>query len=489
MKRNIILLTTIVFIFLSCCSNAGDIREPAVAGMFYPENPDALKTTIDRFFGNVPEQKIEGKLIGLIAPHAGYVYSGQVAGYAFKELQGKSFDTVVVIGPSHRVYLDGASVYNGDFYLTPLGKVKIDKSLAKKIISENDAIKFSPLVHKEEHSVEVEIPFLQKVLKEFKLVPIVMGSPTMANCEILSEALVKNIKDKNVLLVASTDMSHYHSYNKASAMDGLTISLLEKFDIDGLYKNLNDGSCELCGAGPVITVMLAAKKLGADKLKVLKYANSGDVSGDKSRVVGYCAAVLTKSKEKEPEKGGEQMLNKEQQEQLLKIARDTLNMYIIAGKRLEFNITDDELNQECGAFVTLHKKGELRGCIGNIIAHQPLWETIRDMAIDSSTSDPRFAPVTKEELDEINIEISVLTKPERVKSVDEIILGTHGVIVRKGFASGVFLPQVATETGWSKEEFLSYLCAHKAGLSADAWKDEDTELHIFSAQVFGEKKE
>ena len=181
------------------------------------------------------------------------------------------------------------------------------------------------------------------------------------------------------------------------------------------------------------------------------------------------------------------MLNENQQKELLKIARQTIQTYVSTGKKPDFNITDQTLNEESGAFVTIYKKGQLRGCIGNIIGYQPLWETVRDMAIESSTGDPRFSAVTEKELGDIDIEISVLSKPKRIKSIDEIILGKHGVIVRRGSNSGVFLPQVATETGWSKEEFLSYLCSHKADLSADAWKSKDTEIHIFSAQVFGEK--
>ncbi len=181
------------------------------------------------------------------------------------------------------------------------------------------------------------------------------------------------------------------------------------------------------------------------------------------------------------------MLNENQQKELLKIARQTIQTYVSTGKKPDFNITDKALKEESGAFVTVHKKGQLRGCIGNIIGYQPLWETVQDMAIESSTGDPRFPAVTEKELNDIDIEISVLSKPERIKSIDEIILGKHGVIVKRGGNSGLFLPQVATETGWSKEDFLSYLCSHKAGLPADAWKSKDTEIHIFSAQVFSEK--
>lgn len=181
------------------------------------------------------------------------------------------------------------------------------------------------------------------------------------------------------------------------------------------------------------------------------------------------------------------MLNSEQKKELLNIARKTVESYVRDKKLPEFKETDPDLLRQEGAFVTLHKKGELRGCIGNIIGTQPLWMTVRDMAVESSTGDPRFAPVAPDELKDIKIEISVLSQPKRVQDVNEIKMGTHGVIVKRGFNSGVYLPQVATETGWSRDEFLSSLCASKAGLPADAWKDKNTELSVFTAQVFGEE--
>ena len=180
------------------------------------------------------------------------------------------------------------------------------------------------------------------------------------------------------------------------------------------------------------------------------------------------------------------MLNSEQKQILLKVARETMETYIKTGKTPTFKIVDSLLNEECGSFVTLHKKGQLRGCIGNIIGSMPLWETIRSMAIESATGDPRFSAVTEDELEQIDIEISVLSHPKRIENIDEFHLGEHGVIIKRGSNQGVFLPQVAQETDWSKEEFLSYLCSHKAGLSPNAWKDNDTEIHIFSAQVFKE---
>jgi len=180
------------------------------------------------------------------------------------------------------------------------------------------------------------------------------------------------------------------------------------------------------------------------------------------------------------------VLNNEQKQILLKVARETMKTYVKTGKTPTFKIKDGLLNEEYGSFVTLHKKGQLRGCIGNIIGTMSLWKTVRNMAIESATGDPRFPAVREDELEQIDIEISVLTHPKRIKNIEEFHLGKHGVIIKKGFNQGVFLPQVAQETGWSKEEFLSFLCSHKAGLSPDAWKDKTTEIHIFSAQVFSE---
>jgi AmmeMemoRadiSam system protein A len=227
-----------------------------------------------------------------------------------------------------------------------------------------------------------------------------------------------------------------------------------------------------------------AKSLGHNKAKVLKYTNSAEVTGQKIKgnwTVGYSSTVI------DQEKKEVNMLNKEQRKKLLSIARQSIQTYLETGKKLELEENDQLLTKEMGAFVTLHKSGELRGCIGNLIGSKPLYLTVRDMAVEAAVGDPRFIALKLSELKDIEIEISVLSPMERVDSVDKIQLGLHGVLVKRGFNSGVFLPQVATETGWSKEEFLSYLCAHKAGLSADAWKDKATEIYTFTAEVFSEK--
>jgi len=494
--------TFLSFIFLFfCISSQGvveayesKVRRARWGGQFYPGAPKVLKDTVNGFLEKVDQEKLPGKLIALISPHAGYIYSGQVAAYAYRQLEGEDFDTVILLGPSHYVPVKGASVYVEGWWKTPLGKVEVDSELAKEIISKHQLFHFDDKAHKDEHSLEVQLPFLQETLKDFKIVPIVVNDSSEQFCQLLANAILSSKGKKKILIVASTDMSHYHPYGRACLIDGVAIRDLENFDLDSLRRHLISGKAELCGGAAVFTAVLAAKASGANKIELLKYANSGDVTGDKRKVVGYGAFAIMHSEEKElipeleEEKGGKKMLNEKQQKVILGIARKTIEEYIRSGKTPEFNVEDPVLKEKRGVFVTLRKKGMLRGCIGYIMPLEELYKAVSKMAIQSSTGDPRFPPVRPEELAEVEIEISVLTVPEKINSVDEIEMGKHGVIVKKGYQQGVFLPQVATETGWSKEEFLNRLCYDKAHLPEDAWKDKDTEIYTFSAQVFEEEE-
>ena len=465
-----------------------EVRRPAVSGMFYPGDAFTLKNEVDEFLQRSEKETIDGKLIALIAPHAGYQYSGQVAAFAYKQLEGKKIDTVILIGPSHRTRFSGVSVGNYGYYQTPLGKVAVDTKLAERMMEGNKLIGFYPPAHQQEHCLEVQLPFLQRTLTKFKMLPLVIGSPTLETCRELSQVLLKETKGKNILLIASTDMSHYHSYDEACRIDNVTIKELQKLNPQSLHHKIAARECELCGAGAVIATLLYTQAKGGDEVKILKHANSGDTCGDKQRVVGYLSAAIFARKGRKKMVGENKgVLNEKQKKRLLDIARRTIDEYITSGKKLDFTEDDSLLLKNMGAFVTIHKQGSLRGCIGNIIGQQPLYLTVRDMAIQSATADPRFPPVAPDELKDIDIEISVLSEPKKVENTDEIKMGVHGVIVKKGYSSGVYLPQVARETGWTKEEFLSNLCAGKAGLSPEAWKDKDTELYSFTAQVFGEK--
>jgi len=474
----------ILLILVGCGRAIGDneVRAATHAGTWYPGTAMELGKAVDGYLAEVEKASVPGKIVALIAPHAGYRFSGQVAAYTYKQIQGMEFDTVVLVGPSHHQPFPGASVYKSGVYRNPLGDIAIDSKMAGRLIAENEAIKTYPQAHIPEHSIENQIPFLQRTLWKFKIVPVLMQDFSEQNCDMLSTALANVLKGKNALLIASTDMSHFLVYGEAVKTDKATLSAIETMDTGLTRKGM------LCGKGPVLVVMDAAKKLSADSVKILKYANSGDIpGGDKNRVVGYMAAMLYDSGEdKDSAKALDAPVNEEQQEMLLKLARETIESYLKTGKKERPEIQDERMRTKQGAFVTLRKQGALRGCIGHILPVESLQDTIVDMAIAAATQDPRFPQVTPEEMKGVHIEISVLSIPLRVQNVDEIEMGKHGVIVRKGRKQGVFLPQVATETGWDRETFLEHLCWSKAGLSKDAWKDKDTELYIFTAQLFEE---
>lgn len=488
---------------------AEDVQKPVVAGYFYPKDRTTLKRTVDKYIDNAKVEDIEGDIVAIIAPHAGYQYSGWVAGYAFKAVKDKPFKTAIVVAPSHYYNFEGLSVLDRDSYLTPLGKIPIDKEITRELIAFDKRIKYYMQPFSREHAAEVEIPFLQQALKDIKIVVVLIGSPTYDNCTLLRDALTKVVEARDgILMVASTDMSHFHPDTQARLMDKTTLSEMRKFDPETLFLKLSSGESELCGGGGVVGVMMAARNLGADSVKTLKYATSGDVTGDKRGVVGYCSVCVYKSSlvarrsspvsrqssvvenpGNQKEKEMEGLLNPEQKRRLLEIARTTLESYIKERKTPEFKEDDPALNKEMGGFVTLHEHGQLRGCIGNMVGKGPLYLTVRDMAIAASTQDPRFPQVRKDELKDIDIEISVLSPMEKIDDPNKIVMGKHGVMVQSGFRSGVYLPQVATETGWSREEFMNSLCLHKAGLPSDSWKKGTCDIYIFTAEVFGEREE
>lgn len=462
---------------------AQSVKYPNVAGSFYPDNPQELTAMIDGFLERAGPEPVEGRIFALISPHAGYGYSGQTAAFGYKSIKGLAYKTVIVIATSHHYAFTGASVYPQGTFNTPLGSIEVDKEFTQGLLNKDKEIRFIPDCFEKEHSLEVQLPFLQRVLPGFKIVPIITGDCTLDNCRKLAGLLKETIGGRrDVLVVASTDMYHGGDYRELKRTDDLTILYLKNMDSDGLYYALREGKAQLCGGFGVVTALILSRELGHKKLQVLNYTNSADVIGAKSNwMVGYVSAAI--DKEGEPA-----MLNKAQRKRLLEIARKTIETYLTTGRKMEVIEQDPALLKEMGAFVTLNERGQLRGCIGNIVGKGPLYLTVRDMAIAAATEDPRFAPVSLDELGKTEIEISVLSPLEKIDSADKIELGKHGVIVKNGYSSGVFLPQVATETGWSKEEFLSNLCSHKAGLASDAWKDKSTELYIFSAEVFSEKE-
>jgi AmmeMemoRadiSam system protein B/AmmeMemoRadiSam system protein A len=463
--------------------------------MFYPDNPKELATMVDVYLTLASQQTPEGHIFALISPHAGYGYSGQTAAFGYKLIKGKNYRTVIVIGSGHHYGFNGASIYKEGIFRTPLGGLSVDTDFVTRLLGQDEEMFFEAKAFEKEHSVEVQLPFLQRTLSSFKIVPIVMGDCSLATCKKFAQLLKEAIGErKDVLVIASSDMYHGYDWQEAEAIDQKTLDYLKNMDSEGLYYALREERAQLCGGFGVVVTLFLAKELGCDQLSVLNYTNSAIVTENKNKgtwTVGYASCVINGSGKVAVDKeaclpaGRENdMLNKVQRKRLLEIARSSIESYLKNKKKIELSEKDPLLTQDLGAFVTLREHNELRGCIGNLIASEPLYLTIRDMAIESATGDPRFPQVSLAELKNIEIEISVLSPMERINSADKIELGKHGVLIKKGFRSGVFLPQVATETGWTKEEFLSNLCSHKAGLASDCWKDESTEIYIFSAEVF-----
>lgn len=458
-----------------------EYRESIHAGSWYPGKEKDLKEMVQTFLKNA-RIKVSGEIAGLVSPHAGYVYSGPVAAFAYKTVENQEFDDVIVIGPSHHYGFSGASVDTMAGRKTPLGKVAFDLDLGRKIIKENKNIAYDPAAHSQEHSTEIQIPFLQTVLKKFKVVEIIMGTQDYNTCEMLAEAIFNAIKNKKVLIVASSDLSHYHPQKEAEKLDNFVIEAIAKYDPEILYQRLSTGSCEACGGGPIITAMLITQRLGATKAKPLMYATSGNITGDYSAVVGYLAAAFYREEKKE-RVGIDLGFTEEEKSKLKEIAQKTIEA-AVKGKTLpEFKGIPEKLKEPYGVFVTINKHSNLRGCIGHIIGDQPLYISCQEMARAAALQDPRFNPVTEDELPELEIEISVMTPLERVKDFNQIVIGRDGLLIRKGYHSGLLLPQVATEYGWTVEEFLAETC-HKAGLSSDAYKAKDAEVYKFSAEVF-----
>lgn len=269
----------------------GKLRKSVIAGSWYPGDLSVLRSDIAGYIQNVPDRKLPGDVVGLIVPHAGYVYSGQVAAHAYKLIQGKKYDAVILIGPSHRVAFEGVSIYSQGAYETPLGVVPVDENIACEMERLSTIIIDFPAAHAQEHSLEIQLPFLQVALKAFSFIPLVMGDQNAATCRELASVIYQVAKDRHVLIVASSDLSHFHDYKKAKELDGIVLRHIQDNDVEGLLDSLSRDEAEACGGGPVAVMMMAAHKLGAHHSLLLKYANSGDVTGDKSSVVGYSSAV------------------------------------------------------------------------------------------------------------------------------------------------------------------------------------------------------
>jgi AmmeMemoRadiSam system protein B/AmmeMemoRadiSam system protein A len=481
-------------------SKSGLVRRPVVAGAFYPGEADALASLIDRMLDDAGTNELDGDVMALVAPHAGYMYSGAVAAHAYAAVAGRRYDTVIVVAPSHRVAFRGASVFDGGSYETPLGGVPVDRATVATL--REKGLVFDPRAHAQEHSLEVQVPFLQRALSSFEIVAIVMGEQSEAAVRTLAGSLADAVRERpgrRFLLVASTDLSHYHDQRTANVLDGVAVEAVDAFDPEGLLSALASGECEACGGGPTAAVLMAARSLGADRAEVLRYATSGDVTGDMSQVVGYMAAAVLSSGDGGETSGREnetanteapadgRRLTDEERRELLRLARASIVAALRGDPPPTPRMMTPVFEEPSGAFVTLNDRGRLRGCIGAVLATRPLVENVLAMAVEAAFRDPRFPPVREDELDRLDIEISVMSPLEHVEDVSEIAVGRDGLIIQREGSSGLLLPQVATEYGWDREMFLDHTC-QKAGLPPGTWRKPGTTILRFSAEVFGEKE-
>ena len=471
-----------------------NIRTPAVAGQFYPNNPGQLKSALAEYIQKGGQIET-GTIRGIIAPHAGYSFSGTTAGKAYAPLKGRrDIECVIVLAPSHRVPFDGVSVGDFGFYRTPLGDVEVDTECCYRLINSSGCFVKKPDAQAFEHALEVQIPFLQSVLNDFKLVPLVCGQMSKNTINEAASILAEHGWQENTLWVISSDFTHYgsafgyvpFSENIATRIEELdkgAIEHIKNLDTEGFHTYLQKTGATICGADPIALFMQVLQhtetKITCD---LVDYTNTGKLTGDYSHTVSYASLMFTEETE-----NSDYYLDGEEKQQLLKLARDTLESQVY---NREMPTPDEEsltktLSEEGACFVTLRHNGNLRGCIGTIIPRQPLYKDVRQNAINAGFRDPRFAPLSKDELPNVTVEISVLTPTRRIDSPEDFQPGKHGIILERGQASSVFLPQVAGEQGWDRETTLDNL-AMKAGLKANDWR-KDATFYIFEAIVFSEE--
>jgi AmmeMemoRadiSam system protein B/AmmeMemoRadiSam system protein A len=466
-------------------------RPPMVAGAFYPSNPDSLKSMIGGLLDTAKPAKLAGrKIIGLVAPHAGYAYSGFTAGKVYKELIGRKYDAIIIVAPSHQESFQGASVFSGDAYVTPLGVVEVDKVLAKSISSHNDLLKYSLAGHgwtngKSEHSIEVQLPFLQTVLPGTPIVPIIMGSQDFHAQDKLMQAIVNAVNEskKEILLVASSDLSHFHSYDTARSIDIPAVKTFGRYDYFAFQSLHISGRIEACGGGPIATVMMAAEALGANIASPISYKNSGDSEAGKSnrdRVVGYFSGVLVADDDTEFEAPD---FNDDNKKFLLDLAKKIVRQTVTNTQdSLDNVLLPMQLNLYLPAFVTVKKDGNLRACMGHTFATENVGSEVVNASRLACTSDYRFGPIKEDELNKLDYEITVMTRMKRILDFNKIEIGKDGLYFRLGKKSGLLLPQVASERNWSVVTFLENL-SEKAGLNKDAYLNPDAQIFVFRALI------
>jgi MEMO1 family protein len=501
MRIFIILLFSIFAAMETFSQNRPIDRQPVAAGSFYSPDKETLKKDLSQLYESCKKSDENWNVRAIISPHAGYVFSGKIAASAFSSIPKNTiYKNIFIIGSSHVMFFDGASVYNSGDYITPLGKLAVNKEIANKLILENKVFQFPTNAHLKEHSIEVELPFIQSYFKEIPLiVPIIIGTDNENTVKKIADALRPYFTSENLFIISS-DFSHYPSYKDAIENDNMTaqsiISGNPQTFLNTLKrnteKNINGLVTSMCGWTSGLTLLYLTEGNGQLEFKFIDYSNSGDSPyGGKNEVVGYNAIVII---DKTAKAGNIQVNNsefsfsKDEKALLFKIVKNSIYSMLYNNKRYEPDAKkiSPKLMQQFGAFVTLKINGSLRGCIGRFISSEPLYKVVSESAISSAFEDPRFSPLTKEEYEKIDIEITILGPLILIHNISEIILGKHGIYIKRGTRAGTMLPQVAIENGWTVEEFLGYTSRDKAGLGWDGWKDAD--IYVYDGLVLEDNK-
>jgi AmmeMemoRadiSam system protein B/AmmeMemoRadiSam system protein A len=491
LPRGVLALVWMVLCWAGSVPAAEEIRQPLRAGSFYPADAQGLRQLIDRLTQTVraahPDLPDRASLRALILPHAGFIYSGPTAAHAARVLSENQFTKVLVLGPDHFLGFSNGAIPAVRAFRSPLGLIPVSPA-ARSLLDQSDLFRALSPADDREHSVEAVLPFLQVYLKRFELIPVVVGR---ADIHRLSTALMPLV-DPHTLVVVSSDLSHFLPYAEAQARDRRTIDALLAGDVQALLQRDNTA----CGVDAIAILLNLAVRFGWRPV-LLNYLNSGDTAGDRSRVVGYAAIAFLGDPPMPEPKDSSHRLDAEKGRALVTLVRRTLMEKF--GRRLQpaeedqlrSALRDPSFQTPSGTFVTLKLRGQLRGCIGNLSPTDSLADGVRRNAVHAAFHDPRFSPLTEQELSQVEIEVSVLSEPQPLAYTDaEELLrklrpNVDGVIIRKGYASATFLPQVWEQLPQT-EDFLNHLC-QKAGLPRNAWKQSTLDVSIYQVQYFEEQ--
>ncbi len=498
--KNIVIVFAWVLV-CGCIRNAEPIvRHPALAGQWYPAGVGELAFTVDSFLARVGDVPVMKDMRILVLPHAGYMYSGQVAAFGYARAKFLNPEIIVFLAPPHRSPVRGIALSSSDYFETPLGRVKIDKETVRALMK-TPGFAINDEAHRLEHSIEIHLPFLQRIYgkkmeEALPVLPLLVGD-LGGNDEEFARILSQKICEKNSLIIVSSDFTHYgprfefmpvFGKNVKDLKEGLknldmgAIRSILTFDRGGFVRYVGMTGITICGRNPISLAL--ALPLRVTDAKLLKYDTSCAITGECDHSVSYAAIAIGGSFSNTVSSNA---FTESDKKYLLNLAKNNIRLVLFTGKKISPDIRN--VPQSCrikrGVFVTLKKDGQLRGCIGTVAPHAELCKLVIENSYNAAFRDPRFQPLSREELDRISIEISILTEPVEVHSIDEIVIGRDGLIVVMDGQTGLLLPQVPVEQGWNREEFLVWVC-RKAHLPDDAWR-HGARLYRFQAIVFADQ--